>query len=113
MDGMVLENDFVRYTIDSGGRSIGFVDKRTGRDYCAKDPPQPFAIIRKDGKNFEPSRCSYVSGRLVFSFPEANITVAVRATEKGPISLLRSSPLKAGRSRKSCSAQQGLGWQGM
>jgi hypothetical protein len=79
---MMLENDFVRYTIDASGRSIGFVDKRTGRDYCAKDPPQPFATIRKDGKNFEPSRCSYTNGRLVFSFPKANITVTVRAMEK-------------------------------
>ena len=79
---MTLENDFVHLVIDANGRSIGFVDKRTSKNYCASEPLQPFAVIRKQGKSYEPSQCSFANGRLTFEFPQVNITVVIKATAK-------------------------------
>jgi len=75
---IMLENGFVRYVIDSEGRSVSFVDKKTGRDYCARQP-QAFVSIRKGGKSYEPSVCSFDRNKISVEFAQAGVKIAVRA----------------------------------
>jgi len=80
--GMMIENEFAIFAVDSNGRSIRLIDKRTGRNYCVTEPPNPFAIIRKQGKAYEVTRCSFDRNRLLLEFPQASITATVRVTAK-------------------------------
>jgi len=75
---IVLENDFARYVIGADGRNRSFIDKRTGKDHCLRDPVTTFLTLRKDGKTYLPSRCSRSADKVTTEFAEARVTVASR-----------------------------------
>ena len=77
---IVLENDEVRYVIGTDGRNVDLVDKRTGRNYCVQEPPQVLAILKKGGKHYRPSACSFAEGKMTLEFGEAGVTVAIGVT---------------------------------
>ncbi|MGD1101048.1 MAG: hypothetical protein ABSA59_03190 [Terriglobia bacterium] len=75
---VVLENDLTRYVIGADGRNHGFVDKRTGRDYCRHEPFTAFLSLKKGGQAYPPSHCEQSAGKITTEFAEARVTVTTR-----------------------------------
>jgi len=79
---ILLENESMSYIIGADGRSLGFVDKRTGEDYLAPGPREAFITLKKDGKEHKPSACSYTDGKIVVEFEEPNFTSTIKVEIK-------------------------------
>jgi len=80
---VTLETDFVRYVIGPNGHIVSFADKKTGKDYCAKEPMTGFAHARKAGKTYGPVACSSAGDLITVTFGGSAGTVTVKATPKG------------------------------
>ncbi len=78
---MVLENDYLRYVLNTDGRNMGFTSKATGADYCKQDSAGRFAAIVLNGKTHEATALSYDAGRIAATFGDSGVRVvfAVRA----------------------------------
>ncbi|MCX5757959.1 MAG: hypothetical protein NTU83_05545, partial [Candidatus Hydrogenedentes bacterium] len=76
----VLENDSVRWELGANGRTLHFIDKRSGQDYF--DPKQeattPYA--KKQGKTYAVTVAAYENGRLTLAFGDSDVKAIVRAT---------------------------------
>jgi len=79
---IVLENDLLRLGIGADGQTVAFVDKRTGKDYCPKEPRQAFAAIRRQGKTHEASACAFADGQITIQFGDSGVTAVLKATAK-------------------------------
>ncbi len=79
---ITLENDHVTYQISSGGKNVGFVCRRTGKQYCAQPGERPFLLLKKGGVLHEPASCYYADGRLSVEFSQAVVTVVVKVLTK-------------------------------
>jgi len=79
---IVLANDCVRYAIARDGANVSFVDRRTGKDYCAKRSPGVFLALRRNGKTCQPLACSLSAGRITVEFASPHVTVVCRVTAK-------------------------------
>jgi hypothetical protein len=77
---VVIENDCLRYVIGADGRNLNVIDKRTGRDYCAREPQHTFVSLRKGGKNYLPCACSFAGGKVTVEFKEAGVTVVIKVS---------------------------------
>lgn len=79
---LAIGNSHVKLTMSTRLRVTGLVDKQTDKDYVVK--AVPFATIKKDGRHYRPSSCSYENGRLTVEFSRAGVTVvlAVRAEKQ-------------------------------
>ncbi len=80
--GITLENKHVRYEISSDGKNVGFVCRRTGKQYCARPGKQPFLTLKKVGVLHEPASCDYVDGKISVQFAEAGVTAVVKVVPK-------------------------------
>ncbi len=79
---IVLENEYVKYLIGADGRNLSFVDKRTGKDYCAKEPAHYCVQLKKGGKNYPPSALSYADGQITARFGESAVTAVIKVIVK-------------------------------
>jgi len=79
---IALETDFVRYAIGADGHIVSFADKRTGKDYCPKEPRMGFAHVRKEGKTHGPIACSMSGDLVTVTMGGQAGTVVVKATPK-------------------------------
>jgi hypothetical protein len=79
---ILLENESMSYIIGADGRSLGLVDKRTGKDYLAPGPHEAFITLRKDGREHKPSVCSFADGKIVVEFEELNFTATIKVGVK-------------------------------
>lgn len=75
--GIVFENESLRYVVGVDGRNLNFIDKRTGKDYCASEPKHYFLSLRKQGKTHLPSVCTLVDGKVTVEFKGAGVTVVL------------------------------------
>ena len=73
-----IENDYVKYSIESDGQNLHFVDKRTGEDYCVQDPRSSFARVKKAGQRYDASSVSYADGRITVQFGESRAEVVIK-----------------------------------
>ena len=80
---ITLENDYVRYVIGANGYNLSFVDKRTGRDHCVQEPQQAFVILKRDGRDYEPSTCSFAEGKITVEFDQPRFTAVINVEAKG------------------------------
>ena len=72
-----LENDTLRYTIGSDGRSLRFEDRSTGQDYCRT---APFAWIWKADTRHDATSASYTDGRITVAFGDTGISAVIGVT---------------------------------
>ncbi|MGQ9574953.1 MAG: hypothetical protein ACUVUC_06510 [Thermoguttaceae bacterium] len=79
---IVLETDYVRYTIGGDGKNVGFVDKRTGKDYLAPAGKQALLRLSRGGVHQTPSACRYADGKLLVRFIEPEATVILRVASE-------------------------------
>ena len=73
---MIFETALFRFVVGPDGRNQNFVDKKTGKDYLAREP-QTFALISRGGQT-EPVSVCVRSGdliTLIFGPPEARIVL--------------------------------------
>jgi len=75
-----FENENVRYVIGSDARNRHFIDKGTGRDYCAQIPSAPCAYVIKAGREYPASTASVAEGGLVLQFEELKISATIKVT---------------------------------
>lgn len=75
--GAILENECARYVIGADGSNLSFTDKRTGRDYCAREPACSFARIRKAGRSYNSSAVSSTDGRITAEFGESGVRAVI------------------------------------
>ncbi len=75
---IVLENDYVRYSIGEDGQNRSFVDKSTGVDYCASVPANPCAQVRKDGREYNASSASRDGDRIEIRFGDSGVELSLR-----------------------------------
>jgi hypothetical protein len=76
-----LETDYFRLVVGTDGYGISLADKRTGKDYWGKDWRQPFAFLRKGGRNVPPVACSAAGDRITATFPDG-AAIELKATPK-------------------------------
>jgi len=74
---VVIENSFIKYEIDSLGRSLHFIDKKTGVDYCSSNAA--FASVKKDGKEYPASKVTEANGRITVEFGDSGISAVLLA----------------------------------
>ena len=75
---VTLETRFLRLLLDGQARVVGLIDQATGKDY--QDQVRPFALLKKGGRTFQPTSCSYRKGQLTLEFGSAGVTVAWQVT---------------------------------
>ena len=80
---VTLETEYVRWVIGPNGHIVSFADKKTGKEYCAKEPMTGFAHARKAGKTYGPVACSSSGDLITVTFGGSAGTVTVKATPKG------------------------------
>ena len=81
-DPIVLDNDYIRYVLQSKGRILGFVDKQTGKDYFAASGQRAVMVLKLGTTSYLPSACRYADGKLTVQFEEAHVTVVAKVTCK-------------------------------
>ena len=79
---IVLETADLRYVIGPDGHIVSFADKRTGKDYCAREPMTGFAHARKEGKTYGPVACSASGDLITVTLGGSAGQIVVRATPK-------------------------------
>ena len=78
-----LENEYVKYVIAADGSNSGFVDRKSGTDYCDHKGATKFARLRKTGKQYGATQATYADGKLQVLFGESGVTAVIRvAIEK-------------------------------
>ena len=82
--GAVFETRYVTYIVGADGTTLHFIDKRTHKDYCSRNPGSHFARVKKAGRSYDASAVSYANGRLAVEFGESGIraVIAVEAKEE-------------------------------
>lgn len=78
---VTLESSLARYVISANGRTTGFRDKRTGKEYCAA--ARPFPVARKGKASHASTRCTYKDGRLTVEFGTSGVSAVFRSQAKG------------------------------
>lgn len=73
---ITLENDYVRYVIGKNGFPLSFVENKTGKDYCVKKE-RPFVTLKKEGRYYEPSACSFAEGKIKVEFEQPDLTAVI------------------------------------
>ncbi|MBM3334748.1 hypothetical protein FJY63_08810, partial [Candidatus Sumerlaeota bacterium] len=75
---VVLENDYVKYVIGGDGKNISFLAKHTGMDYTGAPPGRPFVTIKKAGREYQPTSCSFDEGRIILRFQPPGVAVVIK-----------------------------------
>ena len=74
-----IENNYVKYVVDSNGRNFHFIDKQRGRDYCVRERRLSFAHVTKAGRHYDASSVSYTNGLMEVQFQETGVSAVIRA----------------------------------
>jgi len=78
--GLVIENQFLIYSIGADGRNERFVDRRSGLNYAASN--SPCAHLKRGGKDFPATAAAFKGGLLALRFGDANVEAVIRITVK-------------------------------
>lgn len=73
---VTLETRFLRLLLDGKARVVGLIDRATDKDY--RDRSLPLTTLRKGGRTYKPSACSYRAGRLTLEFGKSAATVVLK-----------------------------------
>ncbi|MBI4324281.1 MAG: hypothetical protein HY674_03370 [Chloroflexi bacterium] len=76
----MIENDYLRYEIGANGQNLRFIDKRTGRDYCATNSGNWLARVKLAGRDYHASSVAFSEGRLTIEFGDSGVRAVLRAT---------------------------------
>jgi len=79
---ITLETKHVKYVIGENGKNLSFLDKRSGKDYLAPAGKRAFLTVLKQGTRYEPTACSYSSGKISDAFAKAGVKAVVKAACK-------------------------------
>ena len=77
-DAVILQNDYVACQISPDGRNIGFVCRKSGRQYGAEPGTRPFLSLKKGSECHQPGSCVYGDGKITFEFPTVGATVVLK-----------------------------------
>jgi hypothetical protein len=77
-----LETAHARFEIGSGGQTLHLLDKRTGADYCRREPAPAFASVRKAGREYPASAASYRQGKITLEFGAAGVRAVLQVAAK-------------------------------
>jgi len=78
---MVFETSFFRFAVDPNGYNQSFLDKKTDKDYLARDS-QTFALISRGGQTEPASTCVRTGDLIAFVFGPSGAKVVLRAIPK-------------------------------
>ncbi len=73
-----LETDYLTYELGPDGRNLRFLDKRSGQDYCARNPASPFARVKKAGQEYPATTAALVDGQLIAAFGASGVRAILR-----------------------------------
>ena len=74
---VTFETQYLKYVIAPDGTNLGFIDKRTGTDYCGAAPSSKFAVLTKQGTQYAGSIASRSRNRLELQFGNSGTTAVV------------------------------------
>jgi len=72
-----IENEYLLYAIQSDGKNLHFIDKKTGIDYCAQNPVSACAQINIAGQYFDASSASYSNGKIQLQFSDSGFSAVI------------------------------------
>jgi len=78
-----FECDSFRYAIGDDARSLHFIDKATGADWLAKEPPSPCARLKKAGRGYPATGATRNGDVVRIEFADAGVTADLRLTPQG------------------------------
>ncbi len=79
---IVLQNEYVTYIIGADGKNLSFLDKRSGKEYCAQKGQRAFVTLKKGDTWYEPTTCTFSGGKITVQFEKADITAVLKAACK-------------------------------
>jgi hypothetical protein len=78
-----IENQCASYEIGPNGENSHLIDRRTGMDYCVREPRFPFAQVKQAGRYHGASAVSFRDGRITAQFGSAAVEVVLAAVAQG------------------------------
>jgi hypothetical protein len=73
-----IETEYVKYVLGADGRSLHFIDKKSGTDYCQTAPAAPVARITVNGKEHPASSAKADGDLIMLGFGETGVRAAVK-----------------------------------
>lgn len=78
--GLIIENQYLTYSVRADGRVERFVDRRTGLNYAV--PNAPCARVKRGGKEFPVTAAVFKDKLLALEFADTNIQAVIKITVK-------------------------------
>lgn len=73
-----FQTEHLRYVLGADGRSLYFIDKQSGRDYCT--PGVPIARVTKGGKSIPATAASFADGQVSLQFGDSGVRAVLKVT---------------------------------
>lgn len=73
-----LENLYFKYIVGSDARNLGFIDKRSGHNYCRLDGTAPLARVKKAGRFYDASSARFEDARLSLAFGDSGFESTIQ-----------------------------------
>jgi hypothetical protein len=74
-----FENQYLKYVVGPDARSLQFVDKQTGRDYCGGQGKAAVARVKKAGRVYEATSAQCSGGQLSLAFGDSGVQAVLKA----------------------------------
>ncbi|MBM4085468.1 MAG: hypothetical protein FJ272_11815, partial [Planctomycetes bacterium] len=84
MQGMTLENEYVRYVVGADGQSASFFDKAEQKERLSAEGSRAWMSVTKDGKTHSSASVSYdgKAGELTVGFGDSGVTARFKVKTK-------------------------------
>jgi len=91
---VAIETDHVKYVLGADGRSLGFIDKTTGKDYCQHSPSAPVARITIDGKEHGASSAVADGDLITLGFGDTEARAVLKVVRRQRYFILEVASLE-------------------
>lgn len=65
---LIFENQYLKYVLGSDARSLQFINKQNGQDYCGGAGKAALARIKKSGRQYDATSAQFSNGQLSLAF---------------------------------------------
>jgi hypothetical protein len=91
---VAIETDYVKYVLGTDGRGLSFIDKKTGKDYCRRDPSVPVARVTIDGKEHGATSAAADGDSITLGFGETGARAVLKVVRRQRYLILEVASLE-------------------
>ena len=75
---LTVENDCAKIVVGTNGCLVGFIDRRSGQNYCRHPSGAPLARVKLYGKSYAASKATLAGERLTLELGTSGVTAVVQ-----------------------------------